>query len=167
VRYWAIMLILATVLVGCELTEPTAWQFHARLDDAGGLREGSGVYVAGVRIGRIRTVRLEGDKARIDFTVDENAGVVVHQTACLSVEWYGSGEAHLALRPGNANWPVLPSGSEIECVESIATRMDELLKGYIAILDAVRSAQGTIGRLLYDKELADKVERFFDAGSSR
>jgi ABC-type transporter Mla subunit MlaD len=156
-------MILALVLPSCELIEQPRGQFNARFEDAGGLRAGANVYVAGVRMGRVGIVRLDGDKARIDFTVDKEAGLVVREDACVSVGRYGQ-EPHLKLRPGTDGRPALPAGSEIKCVESADQRAEQAAKKATELLEGVASGKGTIGRLFRDEKLAEKVERFFEQG---
>jgi len=161
---WITIAILAWVLPACELIDEPTGQFHARFDDAGGLREGAPVLVAGVRTGRVGIVKLDGDKARVDFTMDKGADVIVHEDACVLVQTYGVGEPHLKLRPGTSARPALAAGGEITCVESVGQRAEEAVKKATELLEGVANGKGTIGRLLRDEELADKVERFFEQG---
>jgi hypothetical protein len=163
VRHTKAIMILALVLPSCELIEQPRGQFNARFEDAGGLRAGANVYVAGVRMGRVGIVRLDGDKARIDFTMDKEASLVVREDACVSVGRYGQ-EPHLTLRPGTDGRPALPAGSEIKCVESADQRAEEAAKKATELLEGVASGKGTIGRLFRDEKLAEKVERFFEQG---
>jgi phospholipid/cholesterol/gamma-HCH transport system substrate-binding protein len=44
-------------------------QFHAELTDASGLHVGNIVEVAGIRVGRVNNVRIEGKKVVVDFDV--------------------------------------------------------------------------------------------------
>jgi len=157
------LLALACILSACELFEQPEGQFHARFDDAGGLREGAQVYVAGVRVGRVGAVRLDGDKARVDFTLDTAAEVAVHEDACVSVGWYGGGEPHLGLKPGKANQPALADGSEIQCVRNAGDRAETILDRASELLEEVAKGKGTVGRLIHDEALADKVERYFES----
>ena len=45
--------------------------YYAELSDASGLREGNMVQVAGMRAGRVQDIRLAGDRAVVEFTVDD------------------------------------------------------------------------------------------------
>lgn len=160
-RYGILALML--LMPACELIEEPKGQFHARMEDAGGLREGAPVFVSGVRAGRVGIVRIDGDRARVDFTMDKDANVIVRDDACVSVHWYGAGEAHLRLRPGSENRPSIGTG-EITCVESGREQLDAAMDKATELLEGVVSGKGTVGRLLRDEALADKVERFFDKG---
>lgn len=46
-------------------------EFHAELLDASGLRVGSQVQVAGVRVGRVNDIRIHADRVVVDFEVDD------------------------------------------------------------------------------------------------
>jgi ABC-type transporter Mla subunit MlaD len=160
-RYGILSLLL--LMPACELIEEPKGQFHARMQDAGGLREGAPVFVAGVRAGRVGIVKIDGDRARVDFTMDKDAKVVVRDDACVSVQWYGAGDAHLRLRPGSGDRPSISTG-EITCVESGREQLDAAMDKATELLEGVVSGKGTVGRLLRDEALADKVERFFERG---
>lgn len=160
-RYGILFLML--LMPACELIEEPKGQFHARMEDAGGLREGAPVFVAGVRAGRVGIVKIDGDRARVDFTMDKDAKVIVRDDACVSVQWYGAGEAHLRLRPGSEDRPSIGTG-EITCVESGREHLDAAVDKATELLEGVVSGKGTVGRLLRDEALADKVERFFEKG---
>ncbi|WP_246210076.1 MCE family protein [Nocardioides piscis] len=46
-------------------------EFHAELIDASGLRVGSSVQVAGVKVGRVNDLRIKKDRIVVDFEVDD------------------------------------------------------------------------------------------------
>ena len=162
-RLLALTLPLVVLIPACQLFEQPVGQFHARFEDAGGLREGAPVYVAGVRMGRVGSVRLERGKARVDFTMDQADNLVVHEDACVSVGWYGAGEPHLALQPGSEPRTALTEGSEITCVKGAGDQAGAILDKATLVLERATSGKGTIARLLNDEALANKVERFFDS----
>lgn len=43
---------------------------HAYVADAAGLNEGDEVHVAGMKVGEIRGIEIDGDKVRVDFSID-------------------------------------------------------------------------------------------------
>lgn len=165
-RLLPLILTLGLLTASCELLEEPVGQFHARFDDAGGLREGAPVYVAGVRMGRVGSVRLEEGKARVDFTMDDSGGLVVHEDACVSVGWYGGGDPHLALVPGTTDRPGLAEGSEITCVKGAGEQAEAILEKAALVLERATTGKGTVARLLNDEKLANKVEAYFEAGSA-
>ena len=159
-RWWPAVAVML-IVPGCDL-EIQRSRYHARFDDAGGLREGAAVYVAGVRVGRVDSVKLDGEKADMAFSLDRDPALVVRADACVSVRWYAGSEAHVRLQPGTPSASVLPSDGEIACTESANAGLDKAMGQMSTVMADVVAGKGTIGRLLQDEELANKVERFFD-----
>ena len=72
--------------------------YYAELADASGLREGNMVQVAGMRAGRVQEIRLAGDRAVVEFTVDD--GFAFGNDSRASVEVLNLlGEKYLELFP--------------------------------------------------------------------
>lgn len=74
-----VALIAVLSAVGCSTGE----KYEASLDDASGLSEGAGVYVAGVRVGKVDALRVEGDSAIVEMTIDSDHDVTLHADACV------------------------------------------------------------------------------------
>jgi phospholipid/cholesterol/gamma-HCH transport system substrate-binding protein len=157
--------VFAGVVVSCSHVSSSGPELSALFDDAAGLRGGAPVYVSGVQVGRVQNVRLEGERARVTFQIMPEAKLKLHDDACLSVGHYGlAGEAHLRLEPGTEAAPVIARG-EIKCVRSSGKLTDDAqraIESLQTILTSAATGKGTIGRLLRDEKLADKVERYFE-----
>lgn len=140
---------------GCEQAQGGR-SYVAKVTDARGLTPGAAVQVSGVRVGRVKTVSLEGEGVAIEFGLTPDAPRV-HADACVAIASQGlAGEMHLRLTPGQGE--PLDTGSEITCDESDRgnARVDE-------IFEAIASGKGVLGRLIHDEKLADKVEKFFES----
>jgi phospholipid/cholesterol/gamma-HCH transport system substrate-binding protein len=84
--------------------------YYAELADASGLREGNMVQVAGMRAGRVQDIRLAGDRAVVEFTVDD--GFAFGNDSRASVEVLNLlGEKYLELYPEGPGQ--LPEGETI------------------------------------------------------
>lgn len=119
---------------------------YALFDDAQGLIPRSRVVIAGIPIGTIRSISLEGEKARVDIDVDE--GVVLYKDATVRVRAISLlGEKILALTPGTPGRDRLEDGDRIEVVvEPIGTE---------EVVD-------TIGRVAEDiKAVTEQMKRAF------
>lgn len=161
------MVMLALLAVaGCEVEDlgGGGTAYAGVFDDAGGLAPGGRVYVAGVRVGRIQSVTLEGDKAKVGITLDSDAPAV-HSDACLAVGWYGVGNgAHVTLEPGKAG--DLESGSTIACTRSgsdLADTTERAAENAGKLLEEAVSGKGVVAMLLRDEAFAAKVLAFFSA----
>ncbi len=110
--------------------------FHAELSDASGLRTGSEVQVAGVRVGRVSKLNIGTEKVIADFDVkDAKLGRLTRA----SVEVKSLlGEKFLNIKPAGSGQ--LPAGATIP----------------ISRTDAGADIVGTLGQLTTQTELTDK-----------
>lgn len=101
----------------------------ANFDDAGGVRKGSDVMMAGVAIGRINSVTLtDNDHATMILRINE--GVKITEDAFASVRTKGIiGDRYIRISQGMDESNLEP-GSEIEETES-AINIEDLISKYI------------------------------------
>ncbi|MCK5892425.1 MAG: MlaD family protein [Aeromicrobium sp.] len=94
----AIMLVIYNTMVNRVGGEST--RYTAEFTSVSGLRPGDDVRAAGVRVGRVEQIRLEGtDRARVEFTL--GAGQTVSDTTQISVRYQNLlGQRYLSLIPG-------------------------------------------------------------------
>lgn len=84
--------------------------YHAAFAEAGGLKAGDEVRIAGVRVGKVEKVELAGDHVRVSFRVDKGAEFGDKTGAAIKVKTL-LGAMFLALEPSGAGQ--LGEGSEI------------------------------------------------------
>jgi len=90
-----------------------------------GLDEKSPVRVAGVRVGIVEKIELEGDRALVTLALDK--GVALHQGARAEVTSLGMlGDKYVELYPGPLDNPPLPPGEVLDGASPIA--FDQILK---------------------------------------
>jgi phospholipid/cholesterol/gamma-HCH transport system substrate-binding protein len=115
--------------------------YEAVLPDATGLSTRSKIYLAGVAVGRVRSVSLENNEARLKMAflknveIRSNARIARRASSIL-------GTSTLYLNPGTKLTPILPPGSTIN------TDTDAADMG--AVLETVQEAGGQITELLRD-----------------
>ena len=160
------VLALLPLIVACD-NSPKAKNYTVVLEDAGGLKTGANVYIAGVQVGRVNQVDLDGDKARVQFDLRNARGFKVTASTCVGVGWYGLGsDTHLSVEPGKVEAATIAPGGEISCARGAFSKKGEAaMASAEKLLSTALSGKGLVSRLLHDKELADKVERFFDSPS--
>ncbi|MDR1099391.1 MAG: MlaD family protein [Treponema sp.] len=111
------------------------------LDDATGLSTRSKVYLAGVAVGRVRSISLENNEARLkvaflrDVEIRGNARITRRASSIL-------GTSVLNLDPGTALSPIVPPGSSINT--------DKNTGDITAALGLVQEMGGQITQLLRD-----------------
>jgi phospholipid/cholesterol/gamma-HCH transport system substrate-binding protein len=73
--------------------------YHAAFSEAGGLQPGNEVRVAGVKVGKVTGVDLEGSRVRVDFRVDESGVELGDRTAATIRIKTVLGQKYLSLEP--------------------------------------------------------------------
>jgi phospholipid/cholesterol/gamma-HCH transport system substrate-binding protein len=101
---WGIVALLLALLISVATFNLSKFPgfrgttYYAEFSDASGLRTGNIVQVAGIRVGRVDGVELDGDRVRVKFEVDGHVEFGPETTA--SVEVYNLlGEKYLNLEP--------------------------------------------------------------------
>lgn len=152
--------------------------YAAVFTDVFGLREGDDVRMAGVRVGRVESIELDGKHARVSFVVQSDQQVL--GTTVASVTYQNIvGQRYLGLSLGNLGEPdPLPAGSVIP-VEQTDPSFDvgTLLNGYeplFSLLDprhADNLTKGVIQSLQGDEAsitaLVDQTAQLTDAFAGR
>jgi phospholipid/cholesterol/gamma-HCH transport system substrate-binding protein len=84
------VLVMCVILVGFGYSKlpffPQGKLYAAYFSDAGGITPGNAVYVSGIKVGKVTSVSLAGDSARVDFTVDRHVNVGNQSLAAVRTE---------------------------------------------------------------------------------
>jgi phospholipid/cholesterol/gamma-HCH transport system substrate-binding protein len=117
---FALTSVLLTAWIGSQITGSTpggAYTLHASFDDVAGLRDGDDVRLAGIPIGRVRSIKVVDGRAVVELDVDPS--VRVAEDATVAVRWRNLiGQRYLAIQPGDST-VILVDGSEITHVEDV------------------------------------------------
>ncbi len=152
--------------------------YTAVISDVFGLREGDDVRMAGVRVGRVEKIELQGDVAKVSFVVQSDQQLL--GTTVASVTYQNIvGQRYLGLSLGDIGEPqALPPGSEIP-LERTDPSFDvgALLNGYEPLFsalnptDADNLTKGVIESLKGDRasvvSLVDETARLTDSFAGR
>ena len=93
-----------------EVLGGQAYELQAEFDSASGLKPGAAVEIAGVEIGRVKTISLRGDRATVSLAIWN--GERLYSDAIASIKTRGIiGEKFVALSPGAAGEVLKPGGS--------------------------------------------------------
>ena len=100
---------LSIAVAKVEVWGKPSYEVLATFSDIGGLKSGSSVVIAGVDIGRVKSIRLEADQARVVLQI--NAGLQLHEDAIASVKTSGLiGEKFIQIGAGSADAIIPPGG---------------------------------------------------------
>jgi phospholipid/cholesterol/gamma-HCH transport system substrate-binding protein len=143
-------------------------------DNAGGLREGAPVRLAGVDIGNVKSVRIVGGKPMtpVEVTMKVNTkysfnlrkdSVTLLTTAGVLGETYVDVDSSQAKGPEARDGDVLPARDQPELQDVVRStqgtleNMDALLKRVDRIVAFIESGQGSIGKIIYSPALYDQL----------
>jgi len=100
---------LSITLGKIEVLGKRGYQVYAIFSDVGGLRSGAPVTIAGVNIGRVESISLEDDEARVVLQIEP--GLKIHEDAVVSVKTRGLiGENFVQISAGAADELIKPGG---------------------------------------------------------
>lgn len=91
--------------------------YYANFSEAGGLKSGQEVRVAGVSVGNVKDIELQGDHVRVKFLLDKGTHFGTETGAAIRVKTL-LGSLYLALLPKGSGQ--LPKGSTIPVSRTIA-----------------------------------------------
>lgn len=115
-------------------------EYHARFTEVSGLRVGDDVRIAGVKVGAVQAITVDGDTASVDFTVQKehqlstSTGMVLRYQNLI-------GQRYVALVPGKEQAGVLAPGSTIPFARtSPGFDLTALLNGFRPLFAVLRPA---------------------------
>ncbi len=102
---------------------------YAEFAKAGGIKPGSSVEIAGVEVGKVKSIRLDKDfQALVGLQI--NSGVKIQEDAIASIKTKGLiGEKYVQITPGGSD-KILGDGGKIRETES-AVDIEELISNYV------------------------------------
>src|SRR5574341_2340802 len=104
------------------------YEVQAECNSASGLKTGATIEIAGVEVGRVKKIELQGDRATVTLTIHN--GVKLYSDTIASIKTRGIiGEKFLSLSPGGGGDPLSPGG-RIRDTES-GLDLEELVSQYI------------------------------------
>jgi phospholipid/cholesterol/gamma-HCH transport system substrate-binding protein len=131
----------------------------ARFPSAAGLDRKAPVRIAGVRIGKVETVRLDGSEAVLEISLDPN--VRLHQGASAQISSMGMlGDRYVEIFPGDPTAPLLPPGSELGGVTP--PTFDDVMKVATEIGTDVKEVTEALRLSIGGDQGAEKIEEIVD-----
>jgi phospholipid/cholesterol/gamma-HCH transport system substrate-binding protein len=143
-------------------------------DNAGGLREGAPVRLAGVDIGNVTDIRIVEDKPMtpVEVTMKVNTrysrslrkdSVTLLSTAGILGETFVDVDSATAKGPAAISGDTLPARDQpqiedvVRASQGTLQNMDALLKRVDRIMSFIESGQGSIGKVIYDPSLYNQL----------
>ncbi len=111
-----------------EIVGERGYEIHGVFSNVGGLKVGSSVEIAGVNIGRVKSISLDNYQARVVLNFPK--GLKIQEDAIASVRTKGLiGEKYIEITPGGSEKIIQPGGRIRETQPAID--MEELISKFI------------------------------------
>lgn len=112
-----------------EVIGGSGYTVYAEFEKSGGIKAGSVVEIAGVEVGKVKSIRLNNDyQASVELAIRSN--VKIQEDAIASVKTKGLiGEKYIQIAPGGSE-KLIAGGGRIRETES-AVDLEELISKYV------------------------------------
>lgn len=119
---------LSIKLGGMDVFGGEDYRLRAVFSNAGGIRPGSSVVIAGVEVGRVKKVSLDSYQAEV--VIELPASLQVQEDAIASIKTKGLiGEKYVEISPGGAE-RILQPGDKIRDTQP-AVDLEQLISSYV------------------------------------
>ncbi|MGC3999035.1 MAG: MlaD family protein [Anaeromyxobacter sp.] len=178
----AAFLLAFTFLKKGGYSDRDSYLVHAYFADATGLTWKSRAQIAGIQIGEVSKIALEGSRARLDLRI--RTDVELHADACLYKTFPSAllPDALLDVSPGTPGSPLLSQlpeeQREITCVRE-ATSVQQLLDSMAKIAADVQTVTGDLAKTVNSEkgslstviqnlaQITDKLDRLVDENDGK
>ena len=137
-------------------TTESGYGVYAYFDDVQGLVAKSRVLVAGIPVGYISSIRLDGDRARVDLRIEGE--IILYDDASVTMRSLSLlGERVLVIRPGTPGLPEIPDGGEIRVADR-GVNTDDIMVTVNDIANSVKRITAQLERAFGTEEAGDRME---------
>lgn len=149
------LVVLAWLILAVEdwrLFGPRGTRVEAEFESVAGLDDKAAVRLAGVRVGRVDGIRLEGRRARVSLLLDQPVPLVEGTVAAIANQGL-LGDKFVELRPGPVGAPPLPPGAVLPGTTPVSfdqamAKIDEIGSSIQGALDGFSGEGGGFGALI-------------------
>ena len=119
---------LSVKLAKMEVFSGDGYELYAIFTDAGGLKVGSSVMIAGMEVGRVKSITMQDYEAKIVITLPKS--IKIQEDAIASIKTRGLiGEKYLSITPGGSD-TILKDGQRIR-ETTPPVDIEELISNYV------------------------------------
>jgi virulence factor Mce-like protein len=126
---FAILLFVWKSFGGPSPLAPTQYRFSADFAEAVQLADSADVRISGVKVGRVTTIELQGDRTRAEMEVEPRYAPLPRNTRAILRQKTLLGETYVELTPGDRSAGMLPDGERLPRDQVRATvELDEVTR---------------------------------------
>jgi phospholipid/cholesterol/gamma-HCH transport system substrate-binding protein len=141
-----LLVYMSLRLGGIQLGREKGYAVFVDFDSAAGLDPNAPVRVAGVEVGKVKTITLKDSKAHLELLIDPDIKIGKDFTAVLTTTGL-LGEKYLELVPGQPGAPPLQEGDYLTRTRSYAD-IDRLIRTLTEVSDDVKEITESLSNVL-------------------
>ncbi len=121
---------LSVRLGGVSIFGDETYSVTARFGSVSGLKPGAAVEISGVRVGKVTTIKLDGDEYQAIVAMEIDRDVKIQEDSIASIRTAGIiGDRYVDISPGGMDELVEPGGEIVETESAI--NIEELISKYM------------------------------------
>ncbi len=150
---------------------------NTQFKNIAGTKEGSFVRFAGINIGTVQSINIINDSTvQLALDIEKKVQPFIKTDAVTSIGSDGlMGDKIILVAPGNTGSPVVKEGAMLRSnnpvdidrilnnLSKVSDNATVLTEGLASIVDKINSGKGSIGKLLADNSLANKMENTIES----
>jgi phospholipid/cholesterol/gamma-HCH transport system substrate-binding protein len=152
---FGVVLVVCVISVAFGYTKLPFWPqgriYAAYFTDAGGINAGNDVYVSGIKVGKVQSLALAGDTAKVVFTVDRHVNVGNSSLAAIRTETI-LGQRAVAVTPAGTGIATTIPLSRTTTPYALGTALEDLGKN-----------AGELDKAQFEKSLQVLTDALHDA----
>jgi phospholipid/cholesterol/gamma-HCH transport system substrate-binding protein len=111
-----------------EVMGGKSYEIYGLFSNTGGLKSGSTIMIAGVSVGRVKSITLEDYQARVVLNIPE--GLEIQEDAIASIKTKGLiGDKFIEITPGGSEEIIQPGGRIRETLPAVD--IEQLISNYV------------------------------------
>lgn len=119
---------LSIKLARMEVFGEKGYEVYALFSNSGGLKPGSPIVIAGVEVGRVKSITLENYQARVVLTIPDD--LEIQEDAIASIKTKGLiGEKYVEITPGGSERSIPPGGRIRETQPAVD--LEQLISNFV------------------------------------
>lgn len=160
------MIIGAYQILGKSLFKREVDRYDVVIADAAGVVEGAKVLMAGVKIGSVLSVKLDGpNRARITLAIDKGVGIPVGSGAAIPTSLIGFGDNPIQIvPPAKQSSTILEPGAELVGVR--LSPLQGIIPDTAATLEEVNKTLKATRKLIEDESLKTSITSLMSSSAA-
>ena len=150
-------IVYGSILVtGWSPGQNDTYTLIADFKNASGVSIGAPVQIAGVKVGQVASITLEGSQARVTLSIYQKHLIHIDSTATIASLGI-LGDKYVKIEPGTITLPTLPQGAKIGRIKE-GGNLDSIIENFGGILDDLKSVSSSLRNAIGDEKGRSRLE---------